>query len=186
MKLNIIHLSHRTDRMDLLLEQLKQQDISDYSIWNGIIDKKITARGICRAHKQVVQFAKENQLPEVLIAEDDLKFTSKGAFTFFLKNKPSDFDLYLSSIYLGNIKNDNTVDDFSGLTFYIVREKFYNIFLSRPEHDNLDRLMKGLGKFCVCNPFTVVQHDGFSDNVNQYCNYDNFLTGRELYGIKKH
>jgi hypothetical protein len=186
MKLNIIHLPHRKDRKELLLGQLEQQGIIDYYIWEGIVDIKITARGISQAHKQIVQYAKKNQLPEVLIAEDDLKFTAKGAFNFFLENKPIDFDLYLASIYLGEIKNDNTVNDFSGLTFYIVREKFYNLFLSMPEHDNLDRLMKGQGKFCVCNPFTVVQHNGFSDNVNQYCNYDNFLMGRELFGSKNY
>jgi hypothetical protein len=167
--------------MELLLDQLDKQSITDYFIWEGIVDTKITARGISKAHKQIVQYAKKNQLPEVLIAEDDLKFTSKGAFTFFLENKPSDFDLYLSSIYLGNIKYDNTVDDFSGLTFYIVREKFYDIFLSRPEHDNLDRLMKGLGKFFVCKPFTVIQHEGFSDNSKQYCNYEILLNGRALF-----
>lgn len=181
MKLNIIHLPHRTDRMDLLLEQLRHQGITDYSIWNGIIDTKITARGISQAHKQIVQFAKENQLPEVLISEDDLKFTSKGAFEFFIKNKPGDFDLYLASIYFGEISQDNKVEDFSGLTFYIISRKFYEVFLNVPEHDNIDRLLKKRGKYIVSNPFTVIQHNGFSDNVKTYCNYDEFLTNRRLY-----
>jgi hypothetical protein len=180
---NIIHLQHRADRMELLLDQLEQQNIKNYKIWNGIVNPKIIAKGISQAHKQIVRFAKENQLPEILIAEDDLKFTTKNAFSFFLKNKPSDFDIYLASIYLGEIKEDNTVDDFSGLTFYIIREDYYDTFLSTPEHDNLDRLIKYTGKFIVCNPFTVIQQNGFSDNVGMYCNYDALLSGRKLFGI---
>src|SRR5262245_60079986 len=111
MKVNIIHLPHRTDRMESLLAQLSCQGITDYTIWNGIIDNNLAAKGISQAHKQIVRHAKENRLPEVLIAEDDLKFTAKGAFRFFLENKPQDFDLYLSSIYWGDLKKDNTVDD---------------------------------------------------------------------------
>ena len=181
MRVNIIHLPHRKDRLNSLLNQLNQQKITDYVIWDGIVDPYTTARGISQAHKQIVRYAKENQLSEVLIAEDDLKFTSKGAFNYFLKNKPKNFDLYLASIYLEKIRDDNTVDDFSGLTFYIVKEKYYNSFLSMPEHDNLDRLLKGSGKFFVCNPFTVIQQNGVSDNSRQYCNYDIFLEGRELF-----
>jgi hypothetical protein len=181
MQLHIIHLPQRNDRLKLLKVELQGQNIIDYRIWEGIVDKNIPAKGISQAHKQIVRYAKENQLPEVLIAEDDLKFTAKGAFNFFLKTKPNDFDLYLASIYFGKIKSDNTVDDFSGLTFYVVKEKFYDILLSRPEHDNLDRMMKNTGKFIVCNPFTVIQQNGFSDNVSSLCNYDSFLLGRELF-----
>ena len=172
--------------MELLLTQLNLQGITDYKIWNGIVNPIIPAKGISQAHKQIVRYAKENQFPEVLIAEDDLKFTDRGAFDFFLKNKPNDFDLYLASIYFGEIKNDSSVNGFSGLTFYIVKEKYYDTFLSRPEHDNLDRLMENTGKFIVCRPFTIIQENGFSDNVKRYCNYDNFLIGRELFNCKRH
>lgn len=165
-----------------LLDQLDQQNITNYKIWNGIVNPNLPAKGISQAHKQIVRHAKENQLAEVLIAEDDLKFTAKGAFNFFLETKPNDFDLYLASIYIGEIKQDNTVDNFSGLTFYIVKEKYYDTFLSTPEHDNLDRLIKYTGRFIVCNPFTVIQQNGFSDNVGIYCNYDAFLSGRKLFG----
>lgn len=181
MRINIIHLESRNDRIELLLDQLAQQGISDYLIWKGIVDPNITARGISKAHKQIVKFAKANRLTEVLIAEDDLMFTAVGAFDFFLKNKPEDFDLYLASIYWGEITVNNTVNDFAGLTFYVVKERYYDTFLAIPEHDNLDRLMKDSGKFIVCNPFTVIQRSGFSDNVRMHCDYDRFLMGRRLF-----
>ena len=181
MQINIIHLPERVDRLKLLKKELKWQGILDFKIWPGIVDDSIPVRGISKAHKQIVKYANDNELPEVLIAEDDLKFTSIGAFEFFLKGRPSDSDIYLSSIYYGLIAEDNSVNDFSGLTFYIVNQSFYNKFLEIPEHDNLDRLLSKKGKFIVCNPFTVIQHNGFSDNTKRYCNYDIYLTGRKLF-----
>jgi hypothetical protein len=186
MQINIIHLSERTDRWELLKKELDSQGISDFKIWPGIVDSVIPARGISKAHKQIVRYAKELELPEVLIAEDDLKFTANEAFDFFLRNKSPDFDIYLSSIYYGKIAKDNTVDDFSGLTFYIVKQKFYNKFLSIPEHDNLDRSLRKSGNFIVCNPFTVIQYNGFSDNLNKYCNYEGFLKGRKFFSADDH
>lgn len=182
MRINIIHLAHRIDRLKSLLKELECQNITDFMLWNGIIDPHITVRGISQAHKQVVRNAKNDGLREVLIAEDDLRFTANGAFEFFIKNKPENFDLYLASIYFGKISESNIVQDFSGLTFYIIAQNFYDTFLNTPEYDNIDRLLKGKGKFIVCNPFTVIQYNGFSDNVKTHCNYQKFLRDYKLYG----
>ncbi len=181
MQLNIIHLPQRRDRWQILMKELYQQGIANYKVWDGILDTHNTAKGISKSHKQIVKYAKYNNLPEVLIAEDDLKFTDKEAFKFYLHRKPIDYDLYLGSIYLGELAQDNTVRDFSGLIFYTVNQRFYETFLSIPEHDNLDRLLRNTGKFIVCNPFTVIQHNGVSDNAKQYCNYDHYLEGRILF-----
>lgn len=184
MQLNIIHLSSRTDRLHTLNNELNQQNISDFRIWPGISDEHLPCKGISKAHKQIVKYAQGNNLSEVLIAEDDLKFTDFGAFNFFLENKPSDYDLYLSSVYYGQIGENNIVDDFAGLTFYLINQRFYQKFLTVPEHDNLDRQLRGKGKFVVCNPFSVIQHNGFSDNHKRYCNYDNYLDNKMLFRRK--
>lgn len=181
MFLNIIHLENRADRLKLLKKELNDEYISEYKIWNGIIDPIITARGISLAHKQIVEYAKKEKLSEILICEDDIHFTAKGAFRFFVNNKPSDFDIYLGSIYEGTIKEDNSVDDFSGMTIYIINERFYDIFLALPENLNIDRALINKGKFIVCNPFIAIQHNGFSDNMNRFCNYDECLHGMRLY-----
>lgn len=181
MQLNIIHLPQRTDRLELLKRELIEEEVTDYKIWNGVLDNFNPMKGISKAHKQIIEYAKYNFLPEVLIAEDDLKFTDKGAFQFYLKNKPLDYDIYLASIYLGEIAKDNSVKDFSGLTFYMVNQKFYDKILSIPEHDNLDRLLRNTGNFFVCNPFPVIQYNGFSDNVKKYCNYDHYFRNRPLF-----
>ena len=182
MLLNIIHLAKRADRFDLLKKELQDQKIENYKIWEGIIDPIIPMRGISQAHKQIVRYAQSEKLTEILIGEDDLHFTEKGGFQFFINNKPLDYDIYLGGIFDGEIKKDNTVDDFSGLTLYLINERFYNIFLSMPENHNLDRALRNKGKFLVCNPFVVFQHNGFSDNVKQLCNYNAYLKDRTLFG----
>ena len=182
MLLNIIHLPKRADRFDLLKKELEVQKIRNYKIWDGIIDPKILMRGISQAHKQIVRYAQSEKLPEILIGEDDLHFTEKGAFQFFITNKPLDYDIYLGGITEGLINKDNSVDDFSGLTLYIINERFYNIFLSVPDNLNLDRAIRNRGKFVVCNPFVVVQYNGFSDNIKQFCNYNSFFEDRNLFG----
>jgi hypothetical protein len=120
-----------------------------------------------------------------LICEDDVHFTAKGAFDYFINNKPNDFDIYLGSINDGIIKKDDSVDDFSGTTIYIVKERFYDIFLALPEHLNIDRALSNKGKFIVCNPFIAIQHNGYSDNTKRFYNHEEYLAGRNLYGINQ-
>lgn len=181
MLLNIIHLTHRKDRLINLIKELDNQLITEYLIWDGILDLENPSRGISKAHKQIVQMAKKNNLPFVLIAEDDIKFTAKGAFNYFLQSEPKDYDLYLGGIYYGNIKPDNSAEDFSGLTLYMIQSKFYDTFLSIPENLPLDRGLSKKGFYLVCNPFIAIQYDGYSDNKKSYQNYDMYLKGRNLY-----
>jgi hypothetical protein len=181
MTIHIIHLPSRTDRLAILERELLLQSIENYKIWEGISDEEMPCRGICKAHKRIVEYAQKNKLSEIVIAEDDLKFTSLGAYRFFLQNKPSDFDMYLAGINHGVIGDDNTVEHFLGTTFYIISERFYNCFLSLPENRHLDRALKGKGKFVVCNPFTVIPQDGYSDNLKLVISYEYCLRGRNLY-----
>ncbi|HUS01201.1 MAG TPA: hypothetical protein VMY77_05715 [Chitinophagaceae bacterium] len=93
MQLHIIHLKEREDRAQLLDQQLLEQNITDYKIWGGIRDNENPKRGIAKAHKQIIKWASNQNLPSILIAEDDIKFTARQAFEYFIKNEPNDFDL---------------------------------------------------------------------------------------------
>lgn len=183
-QLNIIHLPERLDRAELIKNELIEQGITNYKIWDGIKDSSLVCRGISKAHKQIVQFAKENNFSEVLIGEDDLHFTSKGAFCYFIDNKPDDFDIFLGGIYYGRLMKDSIVIDFSGLTLYIINKRFYKKFLSMNETEHLDRALRNSGKFIVCNPMVVIQHNGFSDNLKKDINYESFLKDRLLFTSK--
>jgi hypothetical protein len=185
MILHIIHLHERTDRLILLKKELEKQKIYDFQVWKGIEDKERPCRGISKAHKNIVSYAMENRLPSVLIGEDDLKFTASGAFNFFLHNIPPDFDIYLAGIIYGKLKKDNSVDDFSGTTLYPLNERFYKTFLSLEENKDVDRALANKGKFIVCNPMTVIQHNGYSDNSKRFLNFEPYIRKRDLFGIDK-
>jgi hypothetical protein len=82
--LNIIHLHHRNDRLALLTSELVAQGLRA-CIWPGILNPGDLKKGISRAHKQVVAWAKQEQLPSVVITEDDIRFTEAGAYDHFIK-----------------------------------------------------------------------------------------------------
>lgn len=177
----ILHGGH-SPRIPILLNELQQQGITEFNIVEGIHDKHSVVRSINLSHKKIVLQALEDGLPEVCIFEDDIKFTAPGAFSHFLTQKPTDFDLYLGGIYLGDIAPDNTTKDFTALHCYIISERFYDTFLSLPEDKHIDTCLKGLGKYVVCNPMIAIQHPGYSANTGKEETYDNLYLNRKYFG----
>lgn len=188
----IIHLESRKDRYDHLMEQLKGQNITDYTIVPGIKDPMFVQAGIGDAHKLAVRMAMAKGYDNCIIGEDDLGFTDKGAWDYFLSQIPESYDLMLSMIYEGKINKDNRIvpDAFSfhGLTLYSVHSRFYFPFLNMNRQNHLD---SELGRFCdkyeyyVSENFCTKQIDGYSDNKKQDCKYDHLLKGRKLYTNEK-
>ncbi|MBL4651382.1 MAG: hypothetical protein JKY53_00755 [Flavobacteriales bacterium] len=160
---------------------MAEQNIQKYKIWAGILDKENPRQGIAKSHKQIVKWARDQNLKSVLIAEDDLKFTAKGAFEYYIKNEPEDYDLYLGGIIYGTIKGDNTVNDFSGMHLYKIKQNFYDTFLSIPENRNIDGLLENKGKYVVCNPIIAIQHNGFSDNQHKHQKYDLCIENKKIF-----
>lgn len=168
---HVINLKHRPDRLEHFKQQAKEQGF-EYKVWPGIIHE-LPFTGIAKAFKQVVQYAKDNNLDRVIIAEDDVCFSCHGAFNYFIENTPDDFDLYLSSVYAGDLTKENTVTWFSGFTLCIIHSRFYDKFLATPENNHIDRQMKiHEGIYKVCSPFIAKQIDGYSDNSHQVTNYN--------------
>jgi hypothetical protein len=166
----------------ILYNEIKEQNIVDYKIWPGIINEN-TRKAIAQAHKQIVLWATGQNKPSVIIAEDDIKFTSKGAFDFFLANEPNDYDIYLGGIFHGKVNNDNTVLDFAGTHLYIIKQHFYSTFLSLPENLDFDRELAHKGRYVVCNPFVAIQHNGYSDNKKRHQEYQMYLKNRAFYHL---
>lgn len=181
-RLNII-CGNRSERMPRLLKEIEQQGIVNYKLWDGVHIPDLTAKeNISLAHKQVVEWAKVAEFESVIIAEDDIRFFAPGAWDYFLANRPEDFDLYLASVYLGELREDNTVNSFSGLTLYIVHSRFYDKFLAINPNGHLDRELEGKGKFVVCSPFVAEQHDGWSGNSMKNEKYGQLMEGRNKFG----
>lgn len=176
----IIHGGH-SPRIPILLNELQQQGINEFKIVEGIVDKSSVVKSINISHKKIVWQAIQDGLEEVAIFEDDIKFTDIGAWDYFLKEKPRDFDLYLGGIYLGDIAEDNTTKAFTALHCYIIHSRFYATFLSTPDNVHIDRSLDNLGRYVVCQPFIAIQQNGYSSNTGKDETYDNLYLNRTFY-----
>ena len=185
--LNIIHLRNREDRYAKLMIELCEQGMSAYKIWDGVVHPQLPFVGIRKAHQQIVRDARDRSLPYVIIAEDDVMFLGAGAYDYFISSMPpvDSFDIYLAGLMLsGEVDENNVVVDgyFTGLTLYVMSSKFYETFLSIRETGNIDALLRGKGKFIVCNPMVVSQHGGYSDNSGKIIkSYDETVKHRNLW-----
>jgi hypothetical protein len=178
-KVNIIH-GGRSERLQPLYKELKEQGIEDFEIWNGVEDSRSVVRAINLSHKQIIQDAKDIGLESVIVAEDDVKFYDKGAFDYFLSQTPENYDLFLGGIYVGEIKND-VVKDFCGFHLYRVHRLFFDEFLSVDVNTHIDRGLANRGLYKVCNPFVAYQSDGFSSNSCKEEIYGHLMQGRLIY-----
>lgn len=177
MRVNIIYDNRRPEKLELLLGGLSKQGIFEYTLWPPVPDVKSVVRSINLSHKQIVQWAKEEGLKEVCIAEDDLWFPSEDGWRHFLKNKPESFDIYISGTYL--IDNPDSfkpplikVHEYVGNHLIIVSERYYDKFLSVPERCHIDYAQAGMGAFYVCFPFAALQRPGYSFNAQEKVNYN--------------
>lgn len=184
--INIIHLPndpkypHREKREKSVIYQMGLEGCQ-FKFWDGITGNTPKVN-ISRAHKQIVQWAKENNLESVCIGEDDLKWTGTNAWKYFIDNKPNDYDLYLSGYYGGRPDKNNIIKNFSGLTLYFIHSRFYDKFLSADEKYHIDSAMGFLGgKYVVCDKFVAIQSPGHSDNVKKYVDYKKRLEGKPMY-----
>lgn len=184
--INVINLEER----ELRLQQFHQESIQQgfgYRVWPGIIIKYNNKKAINLAHRQIVQYAKDNNLPYVCIAEDDCRFFAPGAWKYFIETMPDDFDIYFSMYYAcDRVIGNKIVDVFSGMTMYIVHQRFYDTYLSLPDDCHIDR--EALGpvankyKFLFCDQVVCEQDGSKSDNTKTSCDYRPFLQGRKIFG----
>lgn len=177
--LNIIHLSAGhfindsldkqkalNNRLDSVMNEIREQNISPFKIWDAIYNEKLPFVGCCQSHKAIVRDAKERGLDMCLICEDDVKFTAPGAYQYFIDNIPESFDLYLGMSYsLIDYPNGVVNDYFDGMSIYLVHSRFYDDFLAINEFDHLDRQLSRMvdkKEFRICQPYICQQADGYS------------------------
>lgn len=182
---HVLNLRSRTDRMGLFEQQAKEQEF-DFMRWEGVVIENIPFKGISDAHRRIVQYAKNEGLAKITIAEDDIVWSAIGAHQYYLDNEPSEADLYLGHVYNSDIRDQRVIFGFSALTLYTVYERFYDTFLSMNPMNHLDR---ELGRFAhkynyvVPPEFVCYQRDGYSDNQKKECTYGHLLEGKKLFGV---
>ena len=158
------------------------QGITDYEIWKAARESTII-KGINLAHKHIVRWAKENNEDAVLIFEDDIKFTDKYAFDYYMSRIPESYDIYLGGYFLGYEQNGR-LKEFTALHCYMVHSRFYDTFLSTKDEIHLDQALSGLGEYIACDPIVAIQHNGWSSNTRQHCNFDKLFENRILFKSK--
>ncbi len=169
MKINVIHDNRLLGRYEALMKEFNEQNIHYYKIWTPVEDSKSVVTSINLSHKQIVAWAKHHGLEEVCIAEDDLMFTAKGGWDWFLKNKPATFDLYLWGSYCMPLSNNKV----TGFQLYIIHQKFYDRFLGTPTNVHIDTEMDNLnGDYKYCYPFSALQRPCWSSNNRADTNYN--------------
>lgn len=166
-------------RRQQIEEEVKRLSI-DTVFWPAIVLPFSVKASISRSHKQIVRWAKQHQLPDITIAEDDCVFTSVNSWRYFNEHIPDDYDLFLGNHYSGIKHPDNSITSFAGLTIYKVASRFFDTFLAVNELRNIDRALSGLGKFYVCSPEIAKQRSGYSYNRRMEVNDDHYLEGRKF------
>jgi len=168
-RLNVIFDSRRNEKYAPLMNELATQRITDYKIWDAIVLPHSVVTSISESHKMIVRAAMEENLPYTIIAEDDLMFTADGAWDYYLRGIPADFDLYLACTYIKPISPVQV----NGFHLYTVAQKFYEKFLAAPPKEHIDTAMNDIGgDYSLCYPFAALQRAGFSANNNAYADYN--------------
>lgn len=186
----VINLPERTDRLEVLNEELKYIGSPSYRIIEGV-RHKIPLKGIGQAHLNCIEYAKQNNLPYVLIMEDDVRFQGKEKtlpyITECLNNLPEKWDVLLGGYYnLHKIKSYNEywdkIGDFSGLQFYIVHSEAYDKIMEYDFSDHIDIWLNKKNRLDCFAPkkLFATQHIGYSDNDKSFVNYDKRLRKFEL------
>ena len=167
--IHVLHPKSRLDRYELLMTQFAEQGITEYTLWDNKIGESMRDRRalIASGHKKIVQFAKDNKLPKIIIAENDLSFFGPGAWQYYLDHTPDDYDMYFGMIYDGHIENNRVMSKASGFTLYTIHERFYDAFLGCNATGHIDIAITSQHaqyKFMVCDPMICEQNDTQSDN----------------------
>lgn len=183
-KIHVISLPEATDRAHSFVYQFLMQDAA-FESHDGVVVGNIPFAGVNMAHKKVVQYAKDNGLEMVTIAEDDIVFSAVGAWEYYIEKMPESFDVYFGMVYSGNIVCGRVFDYLAGLTLYTVHSRFYDKYLALPVMNHIDRLLGTLAnenEFYVCDPFVCEQSDGWSFHKKEEGKYKHLVEDRKFFG----
>ncbi len=199
MDLYYINLKRRTDRREEFLKECKR---IGYPAWNIYRFEAIEEPhpmgylGCTKSHLAVLKLAKENKLPCVFIAEDDLNFSIhlstyqeiwKIAFEYLENN----FDVLMvsSNTIRANKSSCKMADkaiEAQTASGYIVHAKFYDKLIAcleqavkdivkyRSQNFTIDQAWKKLqpvSLWYICHPKLGYQRPSYSDLALRHVNY---------------
>tara|TARA_R110000868_G_scaffold135657_1_gene348221 strand:+ start:709 stop:1290 length:582 start_codon:yes stop_codon:yes gene_type:complete len=176
----IINLKERTDRLSYILEEIKKLPLLSYEIVDAIRDETKTCFA---SHLKCIQLAKDNNLPYVLILEDDAMFTDDCISIFnsaFNQIQNKQWDM----LYLGANLNSPAQSitplllKLSGAYTthaYMVHERFYDTILNLKLDFEIDvcysKLMVSHNVY-MCHPIIAYQLPSHSDLQDDFRDYN--------------
>lgn len=186
MEINVIYDNRTSSDYDRLLNEFKEQGITNFKFWDAEVYSHSVLESITASFKKIVKYAKDNNHNECCLVEQDLFFTAKNSWRYFLENKPESFDVYVSGTYLldNRIEYKPTVikvPEWVGNQLIIISNKYFDKFLSLPDDNHIDTIQSGLGDFYVCFPFIGLQRPGYSANAQIEVNYNNIIPKEYIY-----
>ncbi len=172
-------------RYDNLMIELANQNITDYTLIPGEYNPSNTKQAIHISHKKIIQHAKDNNLPHILIAEDDIKFSHPNSFNYFISQIPESYDIFSGLVYSATMEGNRVINGASGImTLYSVSQKFYQFFLSMDVNNHVDRecgLTAYKHEYYVCEPMVCEQRGGISHQLKREMYYHEYLRDKVLY-----
>lgn len=183
MRINVIFDNRQPEDYERLEKEFKEQGVANYTFHAATCHKHTVVGSINASHKTIVELARLQGLDRVCIAEQDLTFTSKGAWKYFLDNEPETYDIYLGATYIVPISNNKIC----GFHLYIIKQQFYDKFLSVPDDAHIDTAVCDLkGDYKFCYPFPALQRAGYSFNNKDVVDYNSILKPEDIYHGEVH
>lgn len=183
----IINLKHRTDRYEHMVNEMKKLPIS-YEFVEGIIDDTKTC---FQSQKKCIQLAKENNLPYVLVLEDDAVFTDNVIEILqntFLEIQTLQWDMFFLGANLQTFASriSSSILKLNGAYAahaYIVHERFYDTILNLPHVCEMDVHYHNLmpkHNIYMCDPMIAYQLPSHSDLQDGYRDYNQAMFNNYL------
>lgn len=175
----IINLKHRIDRYDHMVTEMTKLPIS-YEFVEGIVDE---TRTCFQSQKKCIQLAKENNLPYVLVLEDDAIFTENAIEILentFNEVQQLNWDMFFLGANLQSmaIRISNSLLKLTrayAAHAYMVHERFYDTILELPHDREMDvhyhNLMSDHNVY-MCDPMIAYQIPSHSDLQDGYRDYN--------------
>lgn len=157
----IINLEKRGDRRSYIEREFSGRSEFDVQIVRAIVDD-IPSRGLYSTVMEVIQKAKKDQLPFVLICEDDHQFTVNYDRHDFLSSirylNEEGADMFLGGLswfdFFTEKKNSYyRIHSFTGTQFMIIYARFYEVLLRAkfPDYNTIDRWRNyRIASMCLC------------------------------------
>jgi len=195
-----INLPYRTDRKVNFLSQCEKYNLGNFEFFNAIDGNTLPNPhpisngnfGLILSNIEILKIAKEDNLNNILIIEDDCDFNDKIIeINSYLNKLPDDWDMF----YLGgnhNIGwgdtlppyeiNDKIVKLHNTFTthFVAVKSKMFEVLLeelatfSYPIDVIYTKIQKKYNVYCT-KDMVASQKEGYSNIENKFVNYSNVI-----------